>query len=77
MDASLTREEAALDLARLEGQVERLLSMCERLRGENKVLRERQASLLAERARLMEKNSVARTRVESIIARLQGLESDA
>ncbi len=66
-----------MDFARLESQVERLLLMCERLRGENKVLRDRQTALLAERAQLIEKNSVARTRVESIISRLQGLETDA
>lgn len=62
------------DLARLEGQVERLLKVCTQLKTENNLLRGRQVVLVAERARLIEKNDMARTRVEGMITRLKSLE---
>lgn len=77
MDSAFTQDKTSIDLTRLEGQVDRLLLLCEQLRAENRLLRERQVALIAERARLTERNAAARTRVESIIGRLQGLENDA
>ncbi len=77
METNSASDKVSVDLARLEGQIDRLLLLCEQLRSENRLLRERQGALIAERARLVEKNAAARTRVESIIGRLQGLGNDA
>lgn len=62
------------DLDTLERQVEELLSTCQRLRDENASLRSRQETLVAERAELIEKTELARSRVESMISRLKSME---
>jgi cell division protein ZapB len=62
------------DIRLLERRVDELIRMVERLKDENRLLRESQTGLIAERARLMEKNELARTRVEEMIARLKALE---
>lgn len=77
MDLHSANDKTSVDFSRLEGQVERLLLVCEQLRTENRALREKQVAMMAERARLIEKNSAARKQVEAIIARLKAQESDA
>lgn len=57
----------------LEDKIERLITHSTRLAAENTALREREASLLRERGRLLEKNEQARVRVEAMISRLRGL----
>ena len=64
-------------IAKLETQVDVLLKHCTRLREENRVLLESQASLNADRAALIEKNDVARARIEAMIGRLKALEQNA
>lgn len=64
-------------IAKLEAQVNTLLKLCARLREENRVVLESQASLNAERAALIEKNGVARARIEAMIGRLKALEQNA
>ena len=64
-----------LDLRRLEVRVEELIRACSYLTDENKSLRTRQDNLVAERAALIEKTELARTRVEAMISRLKGMES--
>lgn len=66
--------QTATDFAHLESQVDKLLKVCAQLKTENGLLRSRQAALVAERARLIEKNDVARARVEAMVARLKSLE---
>jgi len=61
-------------LAQLERRVERLMTLCERLREENRVLLRSQESLNAERAALLERNETARARIEAMIGRLKALE---
>jgi cell division protein ZapB len=63
------------ELASLEAQLEELLRLCERLKGENHSLRDQQDVLSSERAALIEKNEMARSRVESMITRLKGMEN--
>jgi len=46
------------------------------LQDENRSLRDEQAGLRAERARLIEKTELARTRVESMISRLRAMEDE-
>ena len=54
--------------------MEKLLGVCTQLKTENNLLRGRQVALVAERARLIEKNDVARSRVEAMVMRLKSLE---
>lgn len=74
MEARPSADQIATDFARLEKQVEKLLTMCTQLKSENNLLRGRQTALISERARLIEKNDVARVRVEAMITRLKSLE---
>ena len=62
------------DLDTLERQVEELIRTCRQLREENTSLRVRQDHLVGERAELIEKTELARSRVESMITRLKSME---
>lgn len=61
-------------LALLEDRIDALIELCEALAVENRALREKQESLTADRAKLIEKNELAKTRVEAMINRLKALE---
>ena len=60
----------------LEEKLDRLIEICNQLQAENASLRERESALLKERGKLIEKNDLARTRVEAMITRLKNLEVD-
>jgi cell division protein ZapB len=62
------------DISALERQVDELIQVCNRLREENTWLRARQATLADDRAQLVEKTELARSRVESMISRLKSME---
>lgn len=64
-------------LSALESKLERLLEICERLQHENQKLRDQESGWLRERTRLIEKNELARTRVEAMITRLKSLEAES
>lgn len=68
-------ESADHDLRKLEQRVEDLIRACSYLKDENKSLRARQDSLVTERAALIEKTELARSRVEAMITRLKSMES--
>lgn len=57
----------------LEQKIDHLIALSERLKQENLALRERETTLVRDRNRLLEKNDLARARVESMIARLKNL----
>lgn len=61
----------------LADKVDRLLELCEFLSTENRLLKERESHWLQERSRLMEKNELARNRVEAMITRLKSLEEES
>ena len=61
-------------LGSLETQIDDLIHACDRLADENQALRDQQANLMAERATLIEKSELARSRVEAMIARLKAME---
>jgi cell division protein ZapB len=63
-----------LELRRLEKRLEELVGVCRQLQEENQSLRQRQDSLMAERASLLHKNEQVRGRVEAMIGRLKGME---
>lgn len=65
---------ANFDLSTFERDVDSLIQVCRKLREENSSLRARQDSLVAERAELIEKTELARSRVEAMIARLRSME---
>jgi len=67
---------AAADLDTLERKINELIELCQALSRENRALRSRQHSWSAERAKLIEKNELAKTKVESMISRLKSLEQD-
>ena len=64
-----------VDLKALEVRVEELIRACEFLKEENKTLKVTQDNLVAERASLIEKTELARTRIEAMITRLKSLEA--
>ena len=61
-------------LALLEDTIDELIKLCEKLAMENRALRAKQQSLTVDRAKLIEKNELAKTRVESMLNRLKALE---
>jgi len=65
-----------LGVDELEVRLTELIRLCEQLKAENIRLRARQASLLSERSELVDKNELARSRVESILSRLKETESE-
>ena len=62
------------DLKRLEGRLDDLVQVCDRLQSENKSLKEQQDSLSKERATLLQNNEQVRGRVEAMIVRLKSME---
>ena len=75
----MTQKEQApaveIDLKALEVRVEELIKACDFLKQENKTLKVTQENLVAERAALVEKTELARTRIEAMISRLKSLET--
>ncbi len=63
-------------LAQLEQQIDELLVLTQVLSKENRALRAQQKNWSTERAKLIEKNELAKSRVESMITRLKALERD-
>lgn len=59
------------ELKNLEKKVDRLVALCEKLEIENKSLKTKQNSLVRDRAQLLEKTALARSRVEAMITRLK------
>ena len=66
----------ASDWDRLEAQVNELIALNDKLQRENQALRLQQQNWSTERAALIEKNEVAKSRVEAMIGRLKALEHD-
>ncbi len=66
-----------LDVSELERQLDELIECNRQLNDENQALRSQQANLMAERASLIEKSELARSRVEAMIARLKSMEIGA
>ena len=69
-------EKTEADLNTLENQIDNLIKVCEELTEENSLLRSRQASLVAERAKLIEKTEFARARIEAMMERLRAMETE-
>ena len=65
------------DLHELMARLERLISRVEQLKSQNGLLRAQEKTWREERAHLIEKNEIARHKVESMISRLKALEQDS
>ena len=65
------------DIAKLEKRIDELIEICDTLKNENTLLRDRQEILVEERARLIEKAEMARVRVESMLVRLKAMEQES
>ena len=62
-----------LDIEALERRIDELVRALTNATTENQALRSQRATLVAERAQLMEKTELARARVEFMIARLKAM----
>ncbi|ESQ16802.1 MAG TPA: TIGR02449 family protein [Chromatiaceae bacterium] len=67
---------AEFNLDTLESKVDNLIRICERLRDENMSLRASREHLVSERAELIEKTELARSKVEAMVARLKSMEEE-
>jgi cell division protein ZapB len=65
------------DLKSLDHRVDELIRACQRLKQENQLLRQQQSLLMTERAKLKQKNDMARTQAENMLVRLKSLEIEA
>ena len=64
------------DSYKFEEKLDRLIELCQQLKQENQVLREREAGLVGERSQLIEKNEMARQKIETMINRLRNLSAE-
>ncbi len=62
------------ELGRLEKRLDELVVICNQLKEENRSLKQRQDTLIADRATLLQKNEQVRARVEAMIGRLKAME---
>ena len=69
--------DALAQVEQLSARLDKLQELVRRLVDENRSLRQGQEQLAAERAQLLNKNEVARSRVEAMINRLKSLESNS
>ena len=65
------------DLQALMARLELLITRVEQLKRENGLLLAQEKSWRDERAHLIEKNEIARQKVETMISRLKALEQDS
>jgi cell division protein ZapB len=65
------------EIIALEGKLDDLIKRYDTLQIENRSLKTKQEELVREKAKLIEKTSTARHRVESMISRLKSMEHGA
>lgn len=63
-------------LLALETKLDKLILLCNRLQQENAELKTREGEWQRERVRLIEKNELARSRVEAMITHLRNLDAE-
>jgi cell division protein ZapB len=63
-------------LLTLETKLDKLILLCSRLQQENAEFKARESEWLRERERLIEKNELARSRVEAMITHLKNLDAE-
>ena len=66
-----------LELKDLEEKLDRLIEQYNSVKNENQSLKIKQEELVRQKAKLLEKTTLARTRVEAMITRLKAMEHGA
>jgi cell division protein ZapB len=66
--------DTSTELKDLEQKLDTLIEIYNLVKDENSSLKTKQDSLVKEKAKLLEKTTVARTRVEAMITRLKSME---
>ncbi|WP_230400372.1 TIGR02449 family protein [Zooshikella ganghwensis] len=61
----------------LHHKIDELLALCQELLEENQTLKASEQAWREERAQLVEKNELARSKVEAMISRLKALEQES
>jgi cell division protein ZapB len=65
-----------LEIKDLEAKIDELIQLMEELERKQAMMSDNQTNWQAERARLLEKNELAKTKVEAMIMRLKALDQD-
>ena len=71
----MTQSNQSLELKDLEDKLDKLIEKYANVKNENSSLKTKQDSLVREKAKLLEKTTLARTRVEAMITRLKAMEN--
>ncbi|HEX2583985.1 MAG TPA: TIGR02449 family protein [Steroidobacteraceae bacterium] len=77
MSDSTAKSSIEQELRRLEKRVDELVATLNQIKEENYALRQRNETLVAERAGLLQKNESVRAKVEGMIGRLKSMEHSA
>lgn len=77
MSENQPKSVAAVELKSLEKRIDELVATVTQLKEESRALRQRQDTLMSERAGLLNKNEQVRARVEAMIGRLKAMEHNA
>ena len=72
---TMTQSNQSLELKDLEDKLDQLIEQYTHVKNENSSLKTKQDSLVREKAKLLEKTTLARTRVEAMITRLKAMEN--
>ncbi len=65
-----------MDIKELEAKIDELISLCESLEQKQALMEQDRENWSQERTRLLEKNELAKNKVEAMIMRLKALEQD-
>lgn len=74
---SESEKDPSTELAALEAKLDALIAQFNLVKNENKSLKVKQDALVREKAKLLEKTTLAKARVEAMIARLKAMEHDS
>lgn len=70
-------KDSSTELEALEAKLDTLIAQYNLIKSENKSLKVKQDALVKEKAKLLEKTTLAKSRVEAMIARLKAMEHDS
>ncbi|HCC44433.1 MAG TPA: TIGR02449 family protein [Gammaproteobacteria bacterium] len=65
-----------MELSTLEKRIDELIAFCDQLERKQESIATEQEKWLQERSRLLEKNELAKTKIEAMIMRLKSLDQD-
>ncbi|MCQ8183511.1 TIGR02449 family protein [Methylomonas sp. SURF-1] len=74
---SQPEKDPSTELEALEKKLDLLIVQFNQVKNENKSLKVKQDALVKEKAKLLEKTTLAKARVEAMIARLKAMEHDS